>query len=74
MYSLDQHGRIGFSEDVEAETDGAAIALLRELKPDAIKCELWDGRRLVATLKGRDLETEEEPSAFDFPASARARL
>ena len=46
MYSLDEHGRIGLSEEAEAGSDREAIALLRELKPNALKCELWEGRRL----------------------------
>jgi hypothetical protein len=70
MYSLDQHGRIGLSEEVEASNDGEAITLLRELKPDPLKCELWDGRRLVAVLKGCDLETEEESRALAFRGEA----
>jgi len=55
MYSLDEHGRIGLSEEAEAGSDREAIALLRELKPNALKCELWEGRRLVATIHGREL-------------------
>jgi hypothetical protein len=63
MYSLDQHGRIGLSEEVEASSDREAIALLRELKPDALKCELWKDRRLVAILKGGDLVIDEGSNA-----------
>jgi len=54
MYSLDGHGRIGFADEIEAKTDGEAVDHLREIKPNAIKCELWEGRRLVGTLRGPD--------------------
>lgn len=50
VYSLDEAGRLGFCQEVRAETDEAAMALARELVPHAVKCELWQDRRLVASL------------------------
>ena len=50
VYSLDADGRIGFGEEVRANDDEAAMALARELAPNAIKGELWQERRLVAIL------------------------
>ena len=57
-YSLDEHGRIGLSEEIDAESDREAIALLRELKPDCIRSELWKHRTLVATIHGCELVIE----------------
>ena len=50
VYSLNRSGRIGLAEEVRAESDDAAMALARELVPNAVKGELWQDRRLVATL------------------------
>jgi hypothetical protein len=50
VYSLDDAGRVGFPDEVKAENDDAAMALARDLVPHAVKCELWQDRRLVATL------------------------
>ena len=58
MYSLDQHGRIGLSQEVDASCDQDAIRLFREMKPDARQGELWEGRRLVATLEKSELVTD----------------
>ena len=49
IYILDEWGRIGFAEDLQAMTDEAALALAAEVNPRARKYELWEGRRLVAT-------------------------
>lgn len=50
VYSLDADGRISFGEELMAGDDQAAMALARELIPNAVKCELWQERRLVAML------------------------
>lgn len=50
VYSLDYHGRLSFGEEIRADDDQAALALARELLPHVTKCEIWEGRRLVATL------------------------
>lgn len=50
VYSLDDGGRVGFPDEVKADNDDAAMALARELLPHVVKCELWQDRRLVATL------------------------
>jgi hypothetical protein len=49
---LDEWGRIGFAEDILAETDEEAVKLAADVSPDAKKCELWEDRRLVATVTG----------------------
>lgn len=55
LYCLDGAGRISLAQWIEANSDEEAIALVREMKPDALKCEIWQGPRLVARLDGRDL-------------------
>ena len=50
VYSLDRAGRISFAEEIRAAGDEAAMTLARELIPNAVRCELWQDRRLVATL------------------------
>jgi hypothetical protein len=50
MYTLDRLGRIGLAEPVQAESDGQALAKVRELRPTALKWEVWKGNRLIATL------------------------
>jgi hypothetical protein len=55
MFTLDALGRIGFAEVILAADDGLALTKAREMNPDAVKCELWEGNRLVATLTGQEL-------------------
>lgn len=54
MYSLNDSGHISYAEDLDADDDREAVALVRELSPTAQICEIWENRRLVATLKGGD--------------------
>ena len=55
LYCLDCIGRIGLAEWLEAETDADALTQVRDLKNGALKCEVWDGKRLVGTLSHDDL-------------------
>jgi hypothetical protein len=55
MYSLDGVGHISFAEEIAADSDEEALSMVREMKPNALQCELWEGRRLVAELRRRDL-------------------
>ena len=50
LYCLDGAGRISFAEEIDAASDEEAIAAALEMKPDALKCEVWEGHRLVAAL------------------------
>jgi len=52
MYSLDSNGRIGFAEDIEADSDDEAIRLAADVKPNPAKAEIWQGHRLVAAVNG----------------------
>jgi hypothetical protein len=52
LYCLDGVGTIGFAEWIEATDDGDAIRQAQEVKRGALKCEVWRGKRLVATLDG----------------------
>ena len=55
LYCLDGTGRISFAEEIDAASDEEAIARAREMKPDALVCEVWDGHRLVASVDLRDV-------------------
>jgi hypothetical protein len=44
-----------FAEWIEARDDAEATATARKLKKDALKCEVWRGRRLVAVLDAHEL-------------------
>jgi hypothetical protein len=50
LHCLDGAGHIALAEWLEAEDDTQAIALARELKDGALECEVWLGKRLVASL------------------------
>ena len=47
LYCLDGAGRIGSGEWIEADSDEAAIALVKAKKLN-VRCEIWDRGRLVA--------------------------
>ena len=55
LYCMDGAGNIGLSETIEAVDDQAAIEQAQALKVDALKCEVWQGRRLVAALDAKEL-------------------
>ena len=46
MYSLDPYGKIGFAEDIVADSVQEAIDLAADVKPNLSKAEIWEGRRL----------------------------
>ena len=50
LYCLDRAGNINLVEWIEAPDDADAIRQAHELKRGALKCEVWLGKRLVATL------------------------
>jgi hypothetical protein len=49
IYCLDGLDKVASAEWVEADDDEAAVELVKE-QHDGQKCELWDGRRLVARI------------------------
>lgn len=51
LYCLSGDGHIGFADWIEAASDDEAIDKARELRPDANKCEVWHGNRLVAQIR-----------------------
>ena len=55
IYCLDGAGHISFAKEMTANTDHEAIAAALSLNKDALKCEVWKGRHLVATLNAQDL-------------------
>jgi hypothetical protein len=57
LYYLDGAGRINLAEWISAAGDEDAIRQARDLKLNALKCEIWLGERLVATLDAKQLST-----------------
>jgi hypothetical protein len=55
MYSLDGMGSIHLAEEITADSDEEAISKALERRPDALRCEIWEGRRLVTSLLRQDL-------------------
>lgn len=55
LYCLDARGQISMAETIDARDDHDAIRQAKLLKQDALRCEVWDGRRFVADLDARDL-------------------
>jgi hypothetical protein len=55
LYCLDARGQISMADTIDAEDDHDAIRQAKMLKQDALKCEVWDGKRRVADLDGNDL-------------------
>jgi len=49
-YCLDAQGSIGLANWFKASTNQDAIEKARLLYPDAHKCELWRGRRLIGRI------------------------
>ena len=55
VYCLDADGRIDLAEIIHANNDEEAIAKACDLKRLTLKCEVWRGKQLVATLNSHDL-------------------
>jgi hypothetical protein len=49
VYCYDGGGRLWTADNIDAADDAQAIALA-EAMSDAVKCEVWEGSRLVATI------------------------
>ena len=52
---MDGAGEIGLAEWIDANDDQDAIRQAHGLKLHALKCEVWQHQRLVATLDAHDL-------------------
>jgi hypothetical protein len=62
LYCLDGFGSIGLAEWIEATDDTDAMRQAQEIKRGALRCEVWLGNRLVATLDGQALSARLPPS------------
>jgi hypothetical protein len=62
LYCLDAEGQIHLAEFVEAANDQDAIRQAHDLKINSMKCEIWNAKRLVATLNADDLKTDRATS------------
>ena len=58
MYCMDGVGSINLAIEIDARTDEEAVAKAREMKPDALHCEIWNGSQLVGSLRRQDLAGE----------------
>ena len=57
IYCMDGAGHIHYSETLEASDDQDAFQKAHDLKMHSVKCEVWLGDRLVATLDAEDLSS-----------------
>ena len=55
LYCLNDAGSISLAVEIQAGSDEEAVAKARQIEHGGIKCEVWQGKRLVATLNARDL-------------------
>jgi hypothetical protein len=55
LYCLDGDGRISLAEWIDASDDDDAMRQAHDLKLHSLKCEIWQGTRLVANLDAQDL-------------------
>jgi hypothetical protein len=55
IYCMDRPGHISLAQAIDAESDEQAIEKAKAAKANAIKCEVWQGKRMVATLDAQDL-------------------
>jgi hypothetical protein len=54
LYVLNGDGNLGLPDLIDATDDEEAIAKARVLKPNMQRCEIWQGKRLVAALTNED--------------------
>jgi hypothetical protein len=73
LYCLDRDGGISPAEWIEAPDDASAIERARELKPHALKCEIWRDKRLIATLDAKDSAAETQRLAAAALSTSRHR-
>lgn len=50
LYCLDGDGRISLADWIDASDDEDAVRQAHVLKLHSLKCEIWQGTRLVAKL------------------------
>ena len=58
LYCLDGAGKIGLADWLEAEDDDDAIEKARNLKSHVLKCEVWQGARLVKSFDAQELSAQ----------------
>ena len=52
VYCIDGMNKVASAEWIDADDDEGAVALAME-RHDGFKCEVWDGKRLVARIDFR---------------------
>ena len=48
LYCIDGAGRINLADWITADSDEDAVEKARQMHPDASRCEVWHGPRMVA--------------------------
>lgn len=66
LYCLDWAGRIGPAEWIDASSDAEALEQARQLKDGALRCEVWEGSRLVGSLVQRDLRPAPSTASYQL--------
>jgi hypothetical protein len=72
VYCLDDAGHISLADWIEAKDDEEALAHARQLKIGARRCEVWQGKRLVATFSDQRLTPPNHDQLFPKPAQGVA--
>ncbi len=54
FYCMNERGGIDYAEDIDAVDDRRALERVRDLRPRARICEVWEDGRLVACIKAKD--------------------
>ena len=55
LYALDEDDRINLADWIEADSDADAIRQAKTIEEGRRLCEVWQGNRMVATLRSNDL-------------------
>lgn len=55
FYCMNERGGIDYAEDIDAIDDRRALERVRDMRPRARICEIWEEGRLVACIKARDV-------------------
>jgi len=61
LYCCDGVGKVWATEWLKAATDQEAIDAARQMDV-GIKCEVWEGRRLVATIEPQSKTSRTQPN------------
>jgi hypothetical protein len=61
MYCLGATGRLSLAQEIEANSDEEAVSKAREMRPDVLQCEIWQGNRLVTSFHRQNRADRRSP-------------